>query len=282
MDLETLDWDDELLLLFFDTRAMLPEIASSAPSEPYGVTLATSVMVRCRSPEFSVISMRPWSVGLRLAPRNTYGTGNFLLLNTGEKRSCDRPANHGVLPPRERQTRVRAEGAPIATAWWQWRSAGSRAQRGAGPPGPRHRTWLRRRFRGCSRHTFGGPMRAARSLSRLNTNAHLARNAGGDLLPEPRYVVGRHGRPVGVEGGWRDQPATTCMQIQPTLRGCGAAGGRRDHRTRWPTAAYVNAPGRPGPICGPPREDKRWTPTWGRRRAKPRVTPAGARRCSGP
>lgn len=41
MDLETLDWDDELLSLFSIPRAMLPEIASSAPSEPYGVTLAT-------------------------------------------------------------------------------------------------------------------------------------------------------------------------------------------------------------------------------------------------
>ena len=34
--------------------------------------------------------------------KNTYGTGNFLLLNTGEKivRSEQRAADHGVLPVR--------------------------------------------------------------------------------------------------------------------------------------------------------------------------------------
>ncbi len=39
MDLETLDWDDGLLSLFSIPRAM--PVASSAPTEPYGVTLAT-------------------------------------------------------------------------------------------------------------------------------------------------------------------------------------------------------------------------------------------------
>ena len=42
--------------------------------------------------------------------KNTYGTGNFLLLNTGETivRSEQRPADHRVLPVRGRQTRLRA------------------------------------------------------------------------------------------------------------------------------------------------------------------------------
>ena len=38
MDLETLDWDDELLSFFSIPRAMLPAIAPSSPVEPYGVT----------------------------------------------------------------------------------------------------------------------------------------------------------------------------------------------------------------------------------------------------
>src|SRR6201985_3361966 len=38
MDLETLDWDDELLSVFDIPRAMLPSIAASSPVEPYGVT----------------------------------------------------------------------------------------------------------------------------------------------------------------------------------------------------------------------------------------------------
>src|ERR1700712_579905 len=38
MDLETLDWDDELLSFFSIPRAMLPTIEPSSSPEPYGVT----------------------------------------------------------------------------------------------------------------------------------------------------------------------------------------------------------------------------------------------------
>src|ERR1044071_6053956 len=38
MNLETLDWDDELLSFFDIPRSMLPQIAASSPLEPYGVT----------------------------------------------------------------------------------------------------------------------------------------------------------------------------------------------------------------------------------------------------
>lgn len=41
MDLETLDWDDELLSLFTIPREMLPVIAPSSPQQPYGVTSKT-------------------------------------------------------------------------------------------------------------------------------------------------------------------------------------------------------------------------------------------------
>ena len=40
MDLETLDWDDELLSFFGIPRAMLPQIQPSSPVEPYGLTRA--------------------------------------------------------------------------------------------------------------------------------------------------------------------------------------------------------------------------------------------------
>src|SRR5690242_20617475 len=40
MNLETLDWDDELLSLFGIPRAMLPDIRPSSSPEPYGVTLS--------------------------------------------------------------------------------------------------------------------------------------------------------------------------------------------------------------------------------------------------
>jgi glycerol kinase len=41
MDLETLDWDDELLSFFSIPRTMLPAIAPSSPLQPYGVTAET-------------------------------------------------------------------------------------------------------------------------------------------------------------------------------------------------------------------------------------------------
>lgn len=63
MDLETLDWDDELLSLFSIPRAMLPR---SHRRRRRSLTVSRwrpgLSAVRCRSPEFSVISMRPWSV----------------------------------------------------------------------------------------------------------------------------------------------------------------------------------------------------------------------------
>ncbi len=39
MDLETLDWDDELLEIFDIPRSMLPEIKPSSCPECYGTTL---------------------------------------------------------------------------------------------------------------------------------------------------------------------------------------------------------------------------------------------------
>ena len=38
MNLETLDWDDELLSFFAIPRQMLPTIEPSSPRQPYGVT----------------------------------------------------------------------------------------------------------------------------------------------------------------------------------------------------------------------------------------------------
>ena len=86
MDLRTLDWDDELLSFFTIPRAMLPAIKASNAPEGYG-----------ESPDASPLAGIPISgilgdqhaatVGqVCFAPgeaKNTYGTGNFMLLNTG-------------------------------------------------------------------------------------------------------------------------------------------------------------------------------------------------------
>jgi glycerol kinase len=85
MNLETLDWDDRLLDVLGVPRAMLPEIRAS--SEVYGeasvgqlrgIPLAADL----GDQQAALFGQTCFSVG---EAKNTYGTGNFLLLNTGEK-----------------------------------------------------------------------------------------------------------------------------------------------------------------------------------------------------
>ncbi len=89
MDLETLDWDDELLSFFGIPRSMLPTIASSSPTEPYGSTrtdgpFGTEIEIRgiLGDQQAAMVGQVCLEAG---EAKNTYGTGNFLLLNTGEE-----------------------------------------------------------------------------------------------------------------------------------------------------------------------------------------------------
>jgi glycerol kinase len=85
MNLSTLDWDAELLAAFEIPRAMLPEVRSS--SELYGelrtgplagVPIA-GILGDQQAALFGQACFAPGEV------KNTYGTGCFLLMNTGEK-----------------------------------------------------------------------------------------------------------------------------------------------------------------------------------------------------
>ncbi|MGI5162795.1 glycerol kinase GlpK [Spirillospora sp. CA-253888] len=87
MDLETLDWDDQLLSFFGIPRAMLPEIRPSSAPDPYGVTREYGPLGG-EVPLSGILGdQQAATVGqVCFAPgeaKNTYGTGNFLLLNTG-------------------------------------------------------------------------------------------------------------------------------------------------------------------------------------------------------
>ncbi|MPY61163.1 glycerol kinase GlpK [Streptomyces spongiae] len=87
MNLETLDWDDELLDVFDIPRAMLPAIKPSSHPEAFGTT-RTSRPLRTAVPITGVLGdQQAATVGqVCFRPgeaKNTYGTGNFLVLNTG-------------------------------------------------------------------------------------------------------------------------------------------------------------------------------------------------------
>src|SRR5680860_618603 len=84
MDLETLQWDDEILGIFGVPKSMLPEIKSS--SEVYG-TAHTSSLLR-EVPIAGILGDQQAATFGQAAfdqgeAKNTYGTGNFIIFNTG-------------------------------------------------------------------------------------------------------------------------------------------------------------------------------------------------------
>jgi glycerol kinase len=82
MNLETLDWDDEILALLGVPRAMLPEIKASSEvyGEAKGDLAGIPVAGDLGDQQAALFGQTCFSVG---EAKNTYGTGNFLLLNTG-------------------------------------------------------------------------------------------------------------------------------------------------------------------------------------------------------
>jgi glycerol kinase len=84
MNLETLDWDDEILGILGVPRAMLPQIRAS--SEVYGESkgdlAGVPVAGDLGDQQAALFGQTCFAVG---EAKNTYGTGNFLLLNTGNE-----------------------------------------------------------------------------------------------------------------------------------------------------------------------------------------------------
>jgi len=94
LNLKTLDWDDELLAAFEIPRAMLPQVRSS--SEVYGAaTIPAIAGVEIAGilgdQQAALVGQACFSPG---EVKNTYGTGCFLLMNTGERAV---PSNFGLL-----------------------------------------------------------------------------------------------------------------------------------------------------------------------------------------
>jgi glycerol kinase len=82
MNLQTLDWDDEILEILDIPRLMLPEICSS--SQVYGTSVAPldgiPVAGNLGDQHAALVGQTCFEPG---EAKNTYGTGCFMLLNTG-------------------------------------------------------------------------------------------------------------------------------------------------------------------------------------------------------
>jgi len=94
-DLETLSWDDELLSIFGVPRAMLPEarpsIASFGACDPSLFGAPIPICGIAGDQQAALFGQAGFRTGLA---KNTYGTGSFAVLNTGDRivRSA-----HGLL-----------------------------------------------------------------------------------------------------------------------------------------------------------------------------------------
>ena len=238
MDLTTLDWDDELLGFFNIPRAMLPEIHASSDDTAYGMTSGdrgtaqvpiTGVLGDQQAATVGQVCFEPGEA------KNTYGTGNFLLLNTGTEL-------------------VRSENGLLTTVAYQFGSAapvyaleGSIAVTGSAVQ------WLRDQlgiisgasevetlaaqvedtggvyfvpaFSGLFAPYWRSDARGAIvGLSRFNTNAHLARATLEAICYQSRDVVDAMAADSGVtlttlkvDGGVTAN--RLCMQLQADILG---------------------------------------------------------------
>ncbi len=98
MNLNTLDWDDDILAVMDIPRKMLPRIVPSVDPELWGHT-STNGPLGARVPvcgalgdqQAALVGQACFAVG---EAKNTYGTGCFLLLNTGTDAVASR---HGLI-----------------------------------------------------------------------------------------------------------------------------------------------------------------------------------------
>jgi glycerol kinase len=286
MNLETLDWDEELLSFFGIPRQMLPEIRSSSSPEPYGTTLATGPLsgevpltAALGDQQAAMVGQVCLSAG---EAKNTYGTGNFLLLNTGEK--IVRSSN-GLLttvcyrfgdaaPVYALEGSIAVTGSAI-----QWLrdqlgiiSGAAQSEALARQVDDNGGVYFVPAFSGLFAPYWRSDARGAIvGLSRFNTNAHVARAALEAICYQSRDVVdameadsGVHLEVLKVDGGITANEL--CMQIQADVLGVEVVKPVVAETTAL-GAAYaaglaVGFWSDPEELRANWQEDKRWSPSW--------------------
>jgi glycerol kinase len=239
MNLETLDWDDELLGFFGIPRSMLPEIKPSSCPECYGTTQLKGPL----SGEIVITGdlgdQQAATVGqVCFAPgeaKNTYGTGNFMLLNTGTElvRSkagllttvCYKFGDEPVVYALEGSIAVTGSAVQWLRDQLGIISGASESEALARQVEDNGGVYFVPAFSGLFAPYWRSDARGAIvGLSRYNTNAHLARATLEAICYQSRDVAeamekdsGVHLEVLKVDGGVTANEL--CMQIQADVLG---------------------------------------------------------------
>jgi glycerol kinase len=239
MNLETLDWDDELLSFFGVPRSMLPEIKPSSNPDFYGTTLANGpvggevpLSGDLGDQQAATVGQVCFGVG---EAKNTYGTGNFLLLNTGTELVRSK---NGLLTTVCYQFGSEApvyalEGSIAVTgSAVQWLrdqlgiiSGASQSETLARQVEDNGGVYFVPAFSGLFAPYWRSDARGAIvGLSRFNTNAHLARATLESICYQTRDVVEAMRQDSGVtldvlrvDGGVTANEL--CMELQADILG---------------------------------------------------------------
>jgi glycerol kinase len=239
MDLETLDWDDELLGFFGIPRGMLPDIRPSSSPEPYGLTRATGPLGGEVPITGDLGDQQAATVGqVCFAPgeaKNTYGTGNFMLLNTGTElvRStsgllttvCYRFGDEPVVYALEGSIAVTGSAVQWLRDQLGIISGAAQSEALARQVEDNGGVYFVPAFSGLFAPYWRSDARGAIvGLSRFNTNAHLARATLEAICYQSRDVAEAMATDSGValdvlkvDGGVTTNEL--CMQIQADVLG---------------------------------------------------------------
>jgi glycerol kinase len=239
MNLETLDWDDELLSFFGVPRAMLPEIKPSSNPDFYGTTLAAGpvggevpLSGDLGDQQAATVGQVCFGVG---EAKNTYGTGNFLLLNTGTEVVRSKS---GLLTTvcyqfgSERPVYALEGSIAVTGSAVQWLrdqlgiiSGASQSETLARQVDDNGGVYFVPAFSGLFAPYWRSDARGAIvGLSRYNTNAHLARATLESICYQTRDVVEAMRQDSGVsldvlrvDGGVTANEL--CMELQADILG---------------------------------------------------------------
>ncbi len=239
MNLQTLDWDDELLSFFDIPRAMLPQIRPSSEPDLYGHTVSTGPFDGPVALAGILGDQQAAMVGqVCLASgeaKNTYGTGNFLLMNTGEElvRSTNGLLTTVCYQFGSAQPVYALEGSIAVTgSAVQWLRDQLKIIGGAAESEALARSvadsggvYFVPAFSGLFAPYWRSDARGAIvGLSRFNTNAHIVRATLDAICYQSRDVVeamekdsGVHLNVLKVDGGVTAN--ALCMQIQADVLG---------------------------------------------------------------